>query len=399
MSDTDSISAMRSSKPEPVSDVFDHETSSVEPDLCTSGKLNSAAFDFRSDFVTEPTPSMLNAPVLSSLEHDWEEDPTTTSLQKFMADLTSKPAALLVVSGTAGNQICLRAALPAPPHSTLAHHHGHIVTMEAGAVSSVSGSMVKTVIPAAGAGEPLSLTDVMENATVTDAVYDCPTRVISLEVPLNGVITTLSNVRAISGWARLQTPPIHMHLDGARLWEAVAAGAGSLPEYCAEFDSICLCFSKGLGAPMGSVIVGSQSFVKRARVIRKLMGGGMRQSAVIAAPARVAVEDTFLGGALAAAHAKAHRISVMWEKLGGRLHLPTHTNMVWLDLDAANVTKEEFWRVAKEEGIKVMLKGRIVVHYQISEEAIRRLIIVMHRVLHQRINLAGVKRTAADISE
>lgn len=398
MSDTDSTSAMGSSTPERVSDIFDHATAPVEPHLWISGRLSSAAYDFRSDFVTEPTPSMLNAPVLSSLELDWEEDATTASLQDFMASLTSKPAALLVVSGTAGNQICLRAALPAPPHSMLAHHHGHVITMEAGAVSSISGTMVKTVVPAAGAGEPLSLTDVMENATVTDAVYDCPTRVITLEVPLNGVITPLSNVRGISRWARAQTPPIHMHLDGARLWEAVAAGAGTLAEYCAEFDSVCLCFSKGLGAPMGSVIVGSQPFVKRARVIRKLMGGGMRQSAVIAAPARVAVEDTFLGGKLAGAQAKAHRIAAMWEKLGGRLHLPTHTNMVWLDLDAAGVTKEEFWRIAREEGIKVMLKGRIVVHYQISEEAIRRLIIVMRRVLHKETNLGGVKRTAADIS-
>ena len=341
----------------------------------------SASFDFRSDFVTEPTPAMLQAHGSAALERHWEEDETTTSLQTFMAELAGKPAALLVLSGTAGNQICLRAALPAPPHSVLVHHHGHIVTMEAGAVSSLAGSMVKPVVPAAGAGAVLTAGDVAANATLTEAVYDCPTRLICLEIPLNGVVTPLAEVRAIARWARAQTPPIHMHLDGARLWEAVAAGAGTLRQFCAEFDSVCLCFSKGLGAPMGSIIVGSETFVQRARVIRKLMGGGMRQSATIAAPARVAVEETFLAGKLVEVHEKARRIAQTWESLGGRLLLPTETNMVWLDLDAAGVSKEDFVEVAADEGVRVMMKGRLVIHHQISEEAIQMLTMAMRRVL------------------
>lgn len=341
--------------------------------------LSSAANDFRSDFVTEPTLWMLKAPISSTLEFDWEEDPTTASFQSFLSTLAGKPATLLVLSGTAGNQMSLRAALPAPPHSVLLDQRSHIINMEAGAVSSLSGSLISPVLPANG--HHLTLPDIISHATLSDAVYDCPTRLISLEIPLHGLIMPLADARAISAWAHSQTPPIHMHLDGARLWEAVAAGAGSLADYCAAFDSVTVCVSKGLGAPMGAAVMGSEPFVKRLRTVRKLFGGGMRQSALIAGPATVAIRQTFLGGKLSGAHEKARRIAGEWERLGGRLVLPTETNMVWLDLNAAGVSKEEWWRLAAEGGVKCMMKGRLVVHYQISEESVRRLLAVMETVL------------------
>ncbi|TVY84469.1 Aldolase [Lachnellula suecica] len=348
--------------------------SHIESSIKTIPRFSGAENDFRSDFVTVPTAEMLNAPQILSLADNWEEDPTSTELQNYMSQLTGQPAALLVLSGTAANQISLRTALGAPPHSVLVDHRSHIVTMEAGAVSSITGTN----------GHHLTVIDVQNNATLTTADYDCPTRLICLENTLNGTILPLSDVKAISAWARSQNPPIHLHLDGARLWQAVAAGAGSLQDYCQAFDSVALCFAKGLGAPLGSVIVGSQAFIKRARLMRRLFGGGMRQSAIIAAPARVAVEETFMKGRLTETHEKARRIGEAWESLGGQLVHPTETNMVWLNLDEANLSKEEFWKIAADEGIKVMMKGRLVIHYQISEAAIQQLILVFKRVLGKR---------------
>lgn len=232
-------------------------------------------------------------------------------------------------------------------------------------------------------GHHLTLPDIQSHAITSSDLHACPTALISLENTLGGTILPLSDCRAISAWAHAQSPRrIAMHLDGARLWEAVAAGAGSLTDYCACFDSVSLCFSKGLGAPIGSMVVGSRAFIERARRLRKPLGGGLRQAGVISAPARVAVEETFLagGGRLAETHARAKHVAELWERRGGRLQRPCETNMVWLDLAAAAVTVERFVALGADHGVKV-LGGRLVLHYQIGEEAVRRLERVMDAVL------------------
>ena len=170
-----------------------------------------------------------------------------------------------------------------------------------------------------------------------------------------------------------------MHLDGARLWEAVAAGAGSLKDYCACFDSISLCFSKGLGAPIGSIIVGTTPFRTRARWIRKSIGGGLRQAGVVTAAARVAVEETFLGGKLSASHDRARHISRLWEGYGGKVQNPVETNMVWFDLEAAGMSADDFIALGEKCGLRFM-GGRLVVHYQIGDEAVERLEEVMKAI-------------------
>jgi threonine aldolase len=175
-----------------------------------------------------------------------------------------------------------------------------------------------------------------------------------------------------------------MHLDGARLWEAVAAGAGTLKEFTECFDSVSLCFTKGLGAPIGSIIVANSSFIKRARGVRKLLGGGMRQTGIIAAPAKIAVEQVFLGKKLKNAQDTAKFIGDTWVSLGGLLRNPTETNMIWLDLEAAGIDKPSFAEVAHKMGLKTMqgrLEDRLVVHYQICQEAVDILIRVFCFVL------------------
>lgn len=330
---------------------------------------NPAAFDFRSDVHTTPTASMLNAIAQCSLLDDVSmEDTTTISLERFIADLTGKEDALLVLSGTMGNQVALRSHLTAPPQAILCDRRGHIIQYEAGGVATLSQALVQPID--AKNKKYITLEEVKQYAVLSDDVHACPTRVISLENTLNGTIMPLEEVRKISAFARENG--IIMHLDGARLWEAVAAGAGTLKEFCAEFDSVSLCFSKGLGAPIGSIIIGSKAFIKRSRWIRKSIGGGLRQAGVVAAPARVAVEETFLGGKLKQSHENAKRIEKMWTDLGGKTSYPVDTNMVWLDIEASGLDLNRFIDLGQQYGV-VVRGGRLVIHYQVGEEAIRRL--------------------------
>ncbi|GAM82500.1 hypothetical protein ANO11243_004810 [Dothideomycetidae sp. 11243] len=322
---------------------------------------------------------MLSAIASTTLLDDvFQSDPTTNSLEAFVADLTNKEAALFVLSGTMGNQVALRTHLQGPPHSVLTDHRSHIVQWEAGGVASLCGALVKCVVPRNG--RYITLEDVEQNAVISDDIHACPTRVISLENTLNGIVTPLADMQRISTWAR--SKGIILHLDGARLWEAVAAGAGELQAYCDCFDSISLCFSKGLGAPIGSILVGTKAFRTRARWIRKSIGGGLRQAGVVTAAARIAVEDTFLAGKLKATHDMARRIADLWEDLGGKTANPVETNMVWFDLEAAGISVEDFIALGEKAGLR-LLGGRLVVHYQIGEEAVQRLEKLMRVVLKE----------------
>lgn len=343
----------------------------------------TSAFDFRSDTITTPTAAMLTAITKTTLRDDvFVEDPTTNDLESHIASLAGHEAALLVMSGTMGNQVALRTHLTQPPHSVLCDIRGHIYNYEAGGTSSLSNAMVIPVRPRND--HHLTLEDVATYAIVSADVHACPTRVISLENTLDGMIMPLAELRRISAFARENG--IKLHLDGARLWEAAAAGAGTLSDFASLCDSVSLCFSKGLGAPIGSIIVGSKSFITHARRIRKMLGGGTRQAGVISAAARVAVDLGFGtttsgdGGFLKATHARAAKVADMWTSRGGALAKPTETNMVWLDLAREGVTAPEFAKLASAEGLRA-LSGRLVVHYQISDEAVERLGRVMDAVL------------------
>jgi threonine aldolase len=318
----------------------------------------------------------------SLLDDVFMEDPTTISLESHMASLTSHEAALFVLSGTMGNQLALRSHLTQPPHSILCDYRAHILVWEAGGAASLSQALVNGVVPKNGVY--LTLEDIEKNVVLGDEIHGCPTRVISLENTLGGTIMPLNEVRRISAFAKEHD--IKLHLDGARIWEAVVAGAGSLPDYTKEFDSVSLCFSKGLGAPVGSILVGSKEFIKQARWVRKSIGGGLRQPGVVTAAARVAVDETFgigpngEGGLLKKSHITAKRIAKMWTEMGGKLDQPTETNMVWFNLEDLHLTGDEFAAIGKKHGLR-FLAGRLVVHYQISDEAVERLESLMKEVI------------------
>jgi threonine aldolase len=364
-------------------------------DNAWGGKSNPAAFDFRSDVTTTPTASMLNAIAQCTLLDDvFMEDPTTLDLERFIAELTGKEDAVFVLSGTMGNQVALRTHLTAPPQAVLADRRGHIIQYEAGGVASLSQAMTQPID--AKNKKYITLEEVKEYAVISDDVHACPTRVISLENTLNGTIMPLSEVRRISAWARENG--IIMHMDGARLWEAVAAGAGTLKEFCAEMDSLSLCFSKGLGAPIGSIVVGNKPFIKRCRWIRKSIGGGLRQAGVVAAPARVAVEETFLGGKLTQSHENAKRVAKTWTDLGGKMAYPVDTNMVWVDLKASGVELNQFIELGEQYGVRLM-GGRLLVHYQIGEEAIDALTQLFRDVLKGKVGEGKTNIAEIDVED
>lgn len=269
-------------------------------------------------------------------------------------------------------------------------------------VSSLTGASVKTVVPKNGCY--LTLEDVKANATLDDDVHACPTRVVSLENTLNGMVMPLSEARRISAWARERG--VRVHCDGARLWEAVASGAGSLADYAACFDTVSLCFSKGLGAPVGSVLVGPRDVIKHSRWVRKSIGGGLRQPGVVTAAARVAVDETFgkgpngEGGLLKETHVLAKQIEKMWTDLGGKLVHPVETNMVWVDLDAAGCPYERVGELAKEAGLK-MMGNRMVIHYQIyqnREFVVPRLAKIFKTIFEEK-GVSGAKETEGERSQ
>jgi threonine aldolase len=320
------------------------------------------------------------------LDDVFAEDPTTNDLEAYMAERTGHEAGLFVLSGTMGNQLALRSHLMQPPHSVLCDYRGHILVWEAGGVATLSGALVNGVVPMNGVY--LTLEDIKANVVLGDDVHAAPTRVISLENTLAGTIMPLEEVKRISAFAKEHD--IRLHLDGARIWEAVVSGAGSLTEYCKEFDSVSLCFSKGLGAPVGSVLVGTKKLIKQARWVRKSIGGGLRQPGVVTAAARVAVDETFgkspngEDGILKRSHITAKKIADVWTSLGGQLAQPTETNMVWPDLADANCSASDFVEIGKKHGLRLHAGGRLVVHYQISDEAVQKLELAMKDIVAKK---------------
>ncbi|KAK9788945.1 putative Aromatic amino acid beta-eliminating lyase/threonine aldolase domain-containing protein [Seiridium cardinale] len=363
-----------------------YKENGVKPASTWLGHEGKAAFDLRSDTQTTPTLEMLKAIQNTTLDDDvYAEDRTTNDLEDHVASLAGKEAGLFVLSGTMGNQLALRSLLTQPPHSVLCDHRSHIIKYEAGGVASLSGAMVIPVVPKNGLH--LTLEDVKAHAVLDDNVHSCPTRVISLENTLGGILMPLDEVKRVSEFAREHG--IKMHLDGARLWEVVASGAGSLDAFAACFDTVNLCFSKGLGAPIGSMLVGAKDIIKHSRWMRKAIGGGLRQSGVVTAAARVAVDRTFgkgpngEGGLLKDSHATAKRVEQMWTELGGKLTWPVHTNMLWLDLESMGCSSSRFTQLGAEQGLKLS-GSRIITHYQVGEEAIRRLAAVFEKVAEEK---------------
>ncbi|KAH7412088.1 pyridoxal phosphate-dependent transferase [Phaeosphaeria sp. MPI-PUGE-AT-0046c] len=220
---------------------------------------------------------MLAAIVNTTLRDDvFKEDTTTTEFESDIASRCGQEAGLFTITGTMANQLGLRTLLTQPPHAILADARAHILTNEAGGPAFMSGAMIQAVTPSNG--KYLTLEDIEANAVLTNNIHKCPTRVVALENTIGGVVVPLAEI---------------VHLDGARLFEAVATGAGSLKEYGQLVDTLAVDFSKDLGAPMGAMLLGSSAYIAQASWTRKSIGGAMRQAGVLTAAARVAVDEQF----------------------------------------------------------------------------------------------------------
>ena len=317
---------------------------------------------------------MLIALIETTLGDDvFREDETTKRFESEVARLLGHEEGCFVTTGTMANQLALRGLLYQPPYGILCDASAHIVNYEGAGPAHTCGASVQAISP--GNGRYLTVEDVELHAIVTDDVHRCPTRVVSLENTCAGMILPLSDVAAVSKWSRARN--IKLHLDGARLWEAVATGAGSAKQYGQLFDCVTVDFSKGLGAPMGAMIVGNAELIHQIRRVRKNIGGGLRQAGVLSSMAQAALKENFGGdeftnARLREVHEMAKEISNSWMLKGGKLLLPTETNQVWLDLDAVDIKVDDFNKLGMQHGIK--LNGRrIVVHNQVSLNALSRL--------------------------
>src|SRR5262245_43715953 len=256
----------------------------VNPDMA------EPLIDLRSDTVTRPTPGMRAALAAAEVGDDvFNEDPSINRLQERVAALLGKEAALYVPSGTMSNQICIRAQTQ-PGDELLCDAGCHIYNFEAGGPAVLSGVTCRCIEGDHGILDVTQLEDKIRGPND----HLVRTRLVALENTHNrggGRVYPLEKVEAISAWAHKNG--LLMHLDGARLWNAIAATGIPAATWARHFDSVSVCFSKGLGAPIGSALAGTREFVAKAKRIRKLFGGGMRQAGIAAAAALYAVDHHF----------------------------------------------------------------------------------------------------------
>ncbi|KAK2831976.1 hypothetical protein FQN49_006979 [Arthroderma sp. PD_2] len=361
--------------------------------------LRKAENDFRSDIFTVPTEEMMQAIIDATFEDDVfdtdAEKSCVVALEQKLVELTGMEAALWVVSGTMGNQICLRTHLTQPPYTVLLDHRAHVYCAEAGALSALSQASVTPVHPANGVH--LTLEDVKKNMTPGGNWLCPPTRVVALENTLNGSILPLKDAKEISDFVRnYPVPegekPIATHCDAARLFDAVIGEGVDLKEYCACFDTISVCFSKGLGAPMGSMILGPRPFLERARCFKKMFGGSIRPPGMMAASALTALKYSL--PQFPRVHAMAKAAAAKLEAVGYKFSLPVQTNMIVLDLEAAGLPGAALVKYCEDAGIAVFPEGRLVFHYQISEDAANRLVKALTLLIQDK--KAGKDLDAAD---
>jgi len=244
--------------------------------------------DLRSDTVTKPTPEMRAAMAAAEVGDDvFGDDPTVNELERRVAEVLGKEAAVYVASGTMSNQLAIRAHTE-PGDEIIVERMGHSYYYEGGGAAAVSGVTCRTLDGARGVFTAGQVRDALRPANV----HYPQTRLVCIENTSNrggGSIWPLEEIVEIETIA--EEAGLKMHMDGARLWNASAATGIPEVEYASHFDSVSVCFSKGLGAPVGSALVGSAEFVERARRFRKMLGGGMRQAGIIAAGALYALEN------------------------------------------------------------------------------------------------------------
>lgn len=338
--------------------------------------------DLRSDTITLPTPAMRAAMAAAELGDDmFGEDPTVAKLEARVAELLGKEAAMFAPSGTMVNQLALRAHTE-PGDEVILDGNAHIYYYEGGAPAALAGVMCRCLPGVRGIFTAAELEAVLRPA---DQHFP-PTRLVCLENTHNrggGKIWPQELVREIGALTRGRG--IRLHLDGARLWNAAVASGVSERELAAEFDSVAVCFSKGLGAPVGSALCGSREFIRRARRFRKMFGGGMRQAGILAAGALHALEHH--RERLAEDHANARALAEGLSALPGVELDPAamRTNIVLARIKT--VPADRLVRELDEAGLRVLATGpdtiRAVTSLEVAAEEIPRALGILAATLRR----------------
>jgi len=338
------------------------------------------AVDLRSDTVTRPTAAMREAIAAAEVGDDvYAEDPTVNALEAEVAALFGHEAALFTPTGSMANQICVQLLVPSA-NELLCDADAHVVTYEIGAAAAIGGISTRTW-PALGGDLDA---DTVAAMVRPDGFFAVPTRAIAVEQTHNragGAVIPLDTLRALRRVA--DDAGVALHCDGARIWHAHVADGVPLATYGGLFDTLSVCLSKGLGAPVGSLVVSSAERVAQARWIRKRMGGGMRQAGVLAAAGRYALTHHI--GRLAEDHARARRLADALAPFGIVDAARVRTNIVPLDLSKSTLDAPGLGAAARAEGVFVSVLGprtaRLVTHLDLDDAGIDRAIEVLTGVL------------------
>ena len=339
------------------------------------------AIDLRSDTITKPTPAMREAMARAEVGDDvFGDDPTVARLEAGVAEMLGKEAAVFTPSGTMANQLALRSHTE-PGDEILVEANAHIYYYESGAPAALAGLMCRCL---SGVRGVFTAADVEAALRPADQHF-APTKLVCIENTHNrggGSIWPIERIREVAEVSRARG--LRLHLDGARLWNAAVATGISERDYAAPFDSVSVCFSKGLGAPVGSALCGTREFIQRARRFRKMYGGGMRQAGILAAGALHALEHH--RARLAEDHANARALAE------GLSRLPA------IELDPSSVqTNIVLMRVGKlpaatlggaldQAGVRVLATGpdtiRAVTNLMISSDDISVALDTFKRILN-----------------
>jgi threonine aldolase len=296
------------------------------------------------------------------------EDPTVNRLQERAAEIFEKEAAIFVPTGSMGNQIAVKLHTR-PGMEVVIEERGHIYNYEMAAMAAVSGTLARPVPSRDGTGI-LDWDAIEAGIHVGGAYYVAPTGLVALENSHNlagGTVYTRERTEEICERAHALNLPVH--LDGARIFNAAAALNESVADLARNADSVMFCLSKGLGAPVGSMLLGTRSFIDEARVWRKILGGGMRQAGVLAAAGLIALEET--PELLPEDHANARRLAEGLAEIDGiRIDPETVvTNIVLFDVSETGITADEICTRLKEHNVLASGFGssiRMVTHYDVS---------------------------------
>lgn len=346
--------------------------------------FENGLIDFRSDTVTLPTPEMREAMASAVVGDDvYGEDPTVNKLEEISAQILGKEAALFTVSGTMGNLIAVLAHCGRGDEAVMGSQ-GHTFLHEVGGISALGG-VFPQLVPSKVDGT-MDIDD-LHDAIREDDIHHPKTKLFILENTQNacgGVPIPAEYIQSVV--SMIQPHDIRLHIDGARLFNAAVALNDSAQELVAPADSVMFCLSKGLCAPVGSMLCGSKDFISRARKIRKQLGGGMRQAGILAAAGIIALEK--MPQRLADDHQRAINLAKGLESIGG-LTLDKgrpQSNMVYTKIaEGHSMTPEKLIQQCKEENLLIGQSGprhfRFVLHYWISDDDVERSISIIKKAM------------------